>query len=136
MIHFTQQPLLRPIDGKSRNFLLEEDFPFWADDELYTIPKGFTTDLASIPSLFENIIDNDDPVILRPSIVHDWLYVLNGHLPNGNVLTRDECDNWLRDSMEGLGADWVIRNEVFEAVRLGGEIFWKKHETTSNIIRH
>lgn len=124
---FAKQPLLRPVEGPDRDFLLEEDFPFLMDGQEFIVPKTFITDLASVPCLFEEVIDNDDPKILRPSIVHDWLYTLNGSVNPTTVFTRKQCDQILSDGMSFCGADWFLRMEVYGAVEAGGWVPWNRH---------
>jgi len=37
----------------------------------YTYKAGYTTDFASIPNIFRNIIDNDQDIVIRSALVHD-----------------------------------------------------------------
>jgi hypothetical protein len=125
-VEFILQPLLRPLDGKVRNFRLEEPFPVIVDGRTYEIPQGFVTDLASVPGVFESVIDNDDPRILRPSILHDYLYSRGGRLWDIEPpFNRFHCDKILVDAMHPLGADEALRVEVFAAVQLGGRSYFK-----------
>ncbi len=49
----------------------------WINDSVIVIPNGFETDLASIPRLFWNIAAPDDDFIIRPAMLHDFLYQNN-----------------------------------------------------------
>jgi len=40
----------------------------------YKLKSGFKTDFASVPNWAKRYIDNDDPMIVIPSIVHDINY--------------------------------------------------------------
>lgn len=44
------------------------------DDKLFKIPPNFETDLATIPKLMWPIIAPYHASIVRPSIIHDWMY--------------------------------------------------------------
>lgn len=61
-------PALRLIDTKNNYWILLEDFML---DE-YTVPKGFITDLVSIPRIFWGIWPPFGEY-LAASIVHDYL---------------------------------------------------------------
>jgi hypothetical protein len=37
----------------------------------FRLERGFITDLASVPSAFKAIIDNDGPAVVVPALVHD-----------------------------------------------------------------
>jgi hypothetical protein len=37
----------------------------------FKLERGFITDLASVPSAFKAIIDNDGPAVVVPALVHD-----------------------------------------------------------------
>ncbi len=90
------------------------------------VPAGYTTDFASIPSLFKNYMDDDSPGILYPSVVHDWLYTHGGQLPDGRAYSRELADNILREAMEATGHSRIDqRAVVYRIVRLFGGSHWK-----------
>jgi len=124
---FKEQPILQPIAGKLRLFRLHEDWTVVLDGKELDIPKGFETDLASIPKLFENVIDNDDPVILCPSIVHDYLFSTHGvswaDVPAYGLTAVNEI---LIAGMSVCGANEVQKAEVFAAVETGGFLIWER----------
>jgi len=88
-----------------------------------TVPKGQTTDFGSVPSLTKSLIDNDDIHLLFPSVIHDYLYVCQG-LCGGRNMTREQCDEVLRDGMRIMGSPKWKSEAVFRAVRLGGQPYW------------
>lgn len=47
---------------------------FVIEGQRYTIPKGFRTDLASIPRIAWPIMSPAHSSLIRPAIVHDWFY--------------------------------------------------------------
>lgn len=90
-----------------------------------TVPAGFVTDFASIPRIAWTWLSPEDPVVLFPSIIHDFLYSVRGDL-SGRTLTRAECDEILRMAMLACGARRSQAWVVHQAVRFGGESRWKK----------
>ena len=55
---------------------LKEPLEFEIDDLLWAVPKGFQTDLASIPYPINKIIKKDNKKYARSSILHDYLYCI------------------------------------------------------------
>lgn len=86
--------------------------------------EGAVTDLASVPPITKNIIDDDDPRILFPSCPHDALYENGGKLDDGTRVDRETVDEILRVGMVVRGASWWIARTVFVAVRVGGGKHW------------
>jgi hypothetical protein len=90
-----------------------------------TVPKGLVTDFASIPRLARAYLDDDDPRILCPAIVHDWLYTKAGHLFGKPAYTRQQADLVLREAMLACGARPTMAWVVYRSVRLFGGGHWK-----------
>ncbi len=61
------------------------------------VPKGMTTDLASVPKIFRNIVGRVGPH-LEACIVHDWLYIA-----------------WQLQEREPRKDDWEWANKVLYA---------------------
>jgi hypothetical protein len=93
---------------------------------LISVPVGFVTDFASVPTFIKSLIDSSDPDVLFASVIHDFIYARKGKLPNGKVLTRLQADSVLREAMEVCGAPKLKSNIVFDAVRSGGLRAWSK----------
>ncbi len=89
------------------------------------VPAGFISDLASIPGAAKWYLDDDDPRILAAAIVHDYLYKNLGALPGGQVLTRQQADDILREAMLALGARPTQAALVYRMVRLFGGTHWQ-----------
>ena len=65
--------------------------PLWLLERPFTVPVGFMSDGASVPSFLWRLLSPKiDPVTLAPSIAHDWLYTQ----AKRRDLTRLECDRW------------------------------------------
>ncbi len=82
-----------------------------------TVPKGFETDLASIPQMFRNIIPQVGRHI-QCAIVHDFCYC-------GNTdLSKKDADLLFLDGMKSLGVGWFRRRTMYLAVRAAGTGHW------------
>lgn len=91
---------------------------------LITAPAGMITDFASIPRAAWYYIDPEDPVILYPSAIHDFLYSLGGRLPDARPYSRATADQILIDAMRVCGARADQRAIVYRMVRLFGGSKW------------
>jgi hypothetical protein len=84
----------------------------------YTVPKGFKTDLASIPRWATPLV----PKLghhLQPAIVHDWMYVTK--LPG---VSKADADKLFYTSMLAQGVRKTRAMLMYSAVRVGGKGRW------------
>lgn len=80
--------------------------------QLFTVPAGFVTDLASVPRY---------PVVYwlcggranKPAVLHDWLY-------STCCISRAESDLMFLEAMEDVGVPLLYRRLMYAGVRLGG----------------
>ena len=109
------QAAIRPLDD--RNWVLETAIEW---DE-FTVPRGFVTDLASIPRFFWRVIP---PFGLHstPSIIHDYLY---RRQPDG--VSRKEADEVFLDAMQAYGVPKLRRDVMYRTVRMFGGRPWRKN---------
>lgn len=93
---------------------LTEDFYFISAYYRMTIkvPKGFVTDLASIPKI-PLVYEYLGGIIQREAVIHDYLY------STGEV-TREMADMVLLEAMEVTGVPLSKRSLIYNGVRLGG----------------
>ena len=134
MSQFTSQLFLRSYSaaeitakgGETQLYAVTRAFRYVSDrlGRTITVPRGFETDFASIPRAAWEFLDPEDPIIAWPSVIHDYLYSCQGTLPDGFTYNRESADAVLREAMEVCGAGSVIRNTVYQAVRVGGEAHW------------
>ncbi len=111
--------------GPRQLYVLDDDFEY--ESEILgriIVPVSFCTDFASIPRPAFSYIDPEDPVILYPSVIHDYLYSREGKMPDGRTFTREQADGVLKEAMELAGARWDQRQVVYRAVRLFGGSHW------------
>lgn len=88
------------------------------------VPKGTKTDLASIPDIFKWYVNNDDYRVIRPAIVHDWLYAT--HKTAGGYISRSQSDDLFYDMLREEGMGVFKARVMWLGVRLGGWIAWDK----------
>ncbi len=96
---------------------------YWSSDKEVnalpdvTAPKGFVSDLASVPRIFWSIFRPDGKYAYA-AIIHDWLYW-------EQVVSREDADRIFLEAMEEF--DVKGSKTVFNAVRLGGGAAWKNN---------
>lgn len=112
-------PALNVTTGRQKYALIQPLTYLSALRGTITVPASFVTDFASIPRAAWSILDPEDPVILFPSVVHDYLY-----FAGETAGTREQADGVLREAMEICGASAWQREAVFRAVRWFGASHW------------
>jgi hypothetical protein len=103
-----------PITFRSARFMVE-----------IAVPAGFLTDLASVPAYLRSIVDNDDPGVLLPAIVHDYVCRCEGRVAGG-PFSRREADDMMLEGMEVCGLPTTKRRLVYFAIRFGSRFLEKK----------
>jgi hypothetical protein len=89
------------------------------DDKLI-VPRGYITDLASIPRVFRNVFNVNGP-LRAPAVLHDWLY-------SSQRFTRAQSDAIFLLAMEARGIEKAERYAVYAAVRTFGWRYWNKRK--------
>lgn len=84
------------------------------------VPRGFITDLASIPRVFRGAF-NVNGLLRAPAVIHDWLYCSQRY-------SRAEADTILMEAMEARGMDKATRYAVYAAVRTFGWRYYNKRK--------
>ena len=126
---FPDQLLLLPLND-GINFVIGQDFRYITNSgRLLVAPRGFITDLASIPEIFWNIYDRWG--VYGPAcVIHDRNYWEQD-------CTREEADNWLLEGMVNLNTPNLTRFNIYHAVRMFGGAAWaeraKENKTTGYV---
>ncbi len=81
-----------------------------------TVPKGFVTDLASVPRIFFSALRPDGEYAYA-AVVHDYLYWTQAR-------SRDEADDILKIAMEDFKVGSVKVGAIYTAVHLLGKAAW------------
>lgn len=118
-IKYLVKPCIIPM--ADYRFKTCEDWYFRIDDTTYLVPKGFVTDLASIPRWFWSILPPQRTEFIAPAIMHDFIY----HSPNG--LSRRMADIAFYQGLREEGVDKTTSFKMWLGVRLGGWMFFNKH---------
>jgi hypothetical protein len=97
---------------------------WYEKDHEIIVPKGFKTDLASIPKLLRWFVSNDDGRIRSPAIVHDWVYYNRGRVGE-KLYSRQDADNLFYRTLRFLKVSKGKAKLMYYAVRLGGYFVWR-----------
>jgi hypothetical protein len=92
----------------------------WTDAKfgMLSCPRGFITDLASIPEAFRNIPFIDpDGLSRRPAAMHDWLYAWRG-------IGKDDADEFLRVALLAEGCTPAAAATFYLGVHVFGQSSW------------
>lgn len=116
--HFPDKLILEDagMRGASRIFQLGARFRYYSSLGLITVPRFFTTDGASIPRIFWNVIGPFGDYF-HAAVIHDFLYTRFN-----TEFTREESDFIFLEAMHAVGVPWYRRHTIHAAVRLFG---WK-----------
>jgi hypothetical protein len=97
----------------------------------FVVPRGFVTDLASVPRLFWSVFPPCGKYTTA-AVIHDYLY-----WQQPKECQKDCADKLLLVAMEEAGVGFRSRNAIYKAVQLGGQPSWDKNVTdkASGVIR-
>lgn len=132
-IKFLSQLAIEFVPGPSLKFKLVLPFKVQINGDVLELPIGTTTDFASVPQLFNNLIENDDPQIVEAAVLHDYLYQNLGKVwgPDAPAYSRSDCDDILLSGMIAASAPWLKRNTVWLGVRVGGWKAWNGYKNSN-----
>lgn len=116
-IKFENKPCLEPLEGF--NYQTCADLNVKIDGYPLTVPKGFETDLASIPRFLWAILPPQQANFVAPAILHDYFYIMGAG-------KRSDADAILYASLRQQGAMWLTANIIWLGVRLGGAHHFNK----------
>lgn len=123
MSSFTEPLLLEDISGTDY-WRVGRDLVYHAGQlpsrEVYVVPRGFCTDLASIPRPLWAVVGHPAGPYRAAAVLHDWLYAVQ-------VTTRQRADDLFLESMAVLNVDRWRRMTLWLGVRSGGWVAWRKH---------
>jgi hypothetical protein len=90
----------------------------------FTVPKGFVTDLASIPRVFWSALKPDGNYAYS-AILHDYMYWTQSR-------PRAAADAILRQSMIDFHVATATVATIYQAVRIGGQKAWDDNRGVKN----
>lgn len=108
---------------KQWGFLIIEDYPFHASGGgVHTVPAGFWYNAGSIPAPFWQLTYSPyDPVLLAPTLVHDWPYL-------SHCVPKEVADQTLYDYAMALGASSFKMTLIRRAVVTFGDRFYQRDD--------
>ena len=120
------------LPPRKAHFQLEEPLRFRSDiaDGDIIVPRGYISDLASIPRFAWSIfMSPDDPRIALGAWIHDLLYQQHGMIAVDGVhptmMSREQADKILcYEAMPDLGATKLQQHTVYWMLRIFGDR-WK-----------
>ena len=106
-----------------RWFVMEHYFRVITSKGMFTVPTGFVTDIASVPKAFQSILSPMGE-FAPAAIAHDWMYsrASNGYFPADRAM----ADRIFLELMYNLGVPWHTRTAIYYAVRLAGNLNYKR----------
>ncbi len=118
---FPRDPSFKFISDQKRFIMLKRTTAIITNDdgsrETYHIPKGFSTDLASIPRMARSVIPQIGHHVL-PAIFHDYCYRVG-------ILSKKKSDRVFLIAMENFGVNCFIRNIMHRSVKYFGDSSYK-----------
>ena len=118
-------------DGKT--FVVMKSFVIFTSIGKVEIPKGFVTDLASIPPKLRSIISVLGKHFIA-AVLHDlWYRVPEQRRPGSAYISRELADEIFLKEMEDLDVSWWKRRLMYRAVRIGGADFWRGEDQNDKL---
>lgn len=105
-----------------REWIVLEPLEWRSDAAHVVVPRGFVTDLASIPRPLRWLLDVTGPS-REPAVLHDYLYCSQRDY-GGNPVTRRWADGLFRLALAAEGVSLLTRTVYWLGVRLGGWLQW------------
>ncbi|WP_421292927.1 DUF1353 domain-containing protein [Aeromonas veronii] len=114
------QPILMPLSDT--NWELHEEYHVLSEHISFTIPKGFVTDLASVPRCIWNIFPPFG-LYTGAAVAHDYLY------RTAKIkVTREQADALFKEQMIKAGFDSTKAQLMYLAVRAFGWSSFKERK--------
>lgn len=104
-------------DGKEWAITRDLIYRIGNTDASIVVPKGFVTDLASIPAIGAAIGLKKNGKYDRAAVLHDYLYWTQG-------CTREQADRLLVLAMKESDVAWFGTAEIYAGVHYGGKKAW------------
>jgi hypothetical protein len=106
--------------SRAWEYELLEDFRVEFQGEIIVVPKYFSYDGASIPSIgWQAIYTPFDPIVMVPALVHDWVY------SNHQLVDRGLADTLLKRLLKNNGVPQYKVVTIHRAVNFFGGAAWE-----------
>lgn len=77
-VSYENAPCVEP--NNQGRFRTCNDFIAKIDNHTVRVPKGFDTDLASVPKIFWSVLSPAESRVMAPALLHDYMYTCPGNL--------------------------------------------------------
>ena len=116
-------PMVASTTGDGKYWVLKEPLEYEQPKtkQRFVVPRGFVTDLASVPRLFWTAFPPCGKYT-PAAVVHDYLYWVQ---PAG--CDRACADELLLVAMEESNVGLVTRSAIYAGVRSGGQSAWDRN---------
>lgn len=120
-------PLLIPMDDKLKTWEVSGDWHCSYNNHKYTIPSGFITDGASIPTWLVPLCGSSMEIPrVFAAVLHDYLYTIGPiQDKDKHCKLRKEADKVYRDYNIQLGMSKFRANFEYYFIRSFGWAYWK-----------
>lgn len=108
---------------KKYRYKICQDIRVIINRKVFTIPKDFVTDLASIPRIIWPVLSPAHSSLFVGAIIHDWFYRMTGDF------TRKEADLIFYEIIKQSGLGSIRSKGAYYAVRLFGKAFFNDIQT-------
>lgn len=96
---------------------VKEDFRVSVDFQLFVVPAGYVTDLASVPRVpFVYLVAGGRA--RKAAVIHDWLY--------GEQRGKGFADNVFYYAMRREGISWPVAQLMYQAVAQFGTVAYDR----------
>jgi len=116
-VQFMTEPCLIPT--KDNRFKTCDNMIVHVNDEFHVVPRGFKTDLASIPRFMWPVFSPGDYDVIAPAVLHDWHYCCS------KEVDRLKADDIFYYGLRWHGMGMFKALMYYFAVRLGGASSYK-----------
>ena len=125
-----QEPIvIIKSDGVTRELADDYIFNTW-DRRTVFIPKGYTTDLASIPRIAWTLIGSPGHgKYAIPSIVHDWLCSTEHDWVDSAEIFLEAMEKFKVNPVKRVIIYWAVRSfKFFHQPQPGRAKYWKQYQ--------
>jgi hypothetical protein len=122
-VRFMSEPCLIPM--KDNRFKTCDNLIAKVNNEFHIVPRGFKTDLASIPRILWSVFSPGDYDVIAPAVLHDWHYCCS------KDVDRLKADTIFYYSLKWHGMGWPKALVYYFAVRVAGGSSYKHGEGMS-----
>ena len=108
------------LDGKYFKLLDDMVYIMGTTTTSITVPKGFVTDFASVPTALGSFGLTPHGRQSRAAVIHDYLYWTQG-------CTREQADNIMLIAMQESDVDTLKKFALYKGVDIFGNSSWKNN---------